>query len=284
MAEPPSFAMRVSNVSSSSAFLAEKLSFTLIEYRPKEDIAYMLDTDRDAILLAGPAVQNISAYLSAQHDIAQPGETLTIDTDDLEALRTNLLSQGITDFQITQNRIGDHTLTITVFDNYTFRCFAPAVHAFADLLKMYAHLSNELDEALAGLSEPDMGLALHEDHWSIRQIVHHIADCDILFGQVMKVQLSSSGVVMDQPRAVGNEHVSTGPEYRDRPVASSLALSRIFREHILDIVKYVPDVGERYITESDGRKQTFSQTVHLIVKHTEEHLDEIWQIRRKYGK
>lgn len=177
-----------------------------------------------------------------------------------------------------------HILVIVVFDNYTFNYVAPAAHAFGDLLNMYAHLSTELDEALAGLSEADMGLALNEESWSIRQIIHHIADCDMLFGEVMKVQLSSSGMVMERPREVGNEHVTTGPEYRDRPVASSVALSRIFHEHILDIVKYVPDAGEHYIAESNGHKHTFSQMVHLIVGHTGEHLDEIWEIRRKYGK
>ena len=284
MAELPSFAMRVSDVSSSSAFLAEKLGFTLTEHRPDEDIACVLDTDGDALVLAGPAAQDIPAYLSAQHYIAQPGEVLTAAGSDLEALQADLLSKGMTDFQIKQNRIGDHILVIAVFDNYTFHYVAPATHAFGDLLNMYAHLSTELDEALAGLSEADTGLALTEEHWSIRQIVHHIADCDMLFGEVMKVQLSSSGVVMERPREVGNERVTTGPEYRDRPVASSVALSRIFHEHILDIVKYVPDAGEHFIAESNGHKHTFSQMVHLIVGHTGEHLDEVWEIRRKYGK
>lgn len=284
MAELPSFAMHVSDVSSSSAFLIEKLGFTLTEQRPEEDIAYVIDTDGDAILLAGPAAQDIPAYLAAQHYIARPGEILTSAGGDLEARQADLLSKGLSDFQIKQNRIGDRTLMITVFDNYTFYYISPAIHPFADLLNMYARLATELDEALSGLSEADMGLALAEEHWSIRQIVHHIADCDILFGEVMKVQLSSSGAVMERPREVGNERVTSEPEYRDRPVASSVALSRTFHEHILDIVKYVPDAGEHYIAESNGRQHTFSQMVHLIVSHTGEHLDEISKIRQKYRK
>lgn len=78
MAGPPSYAMRVSDVSSSSAFLVEKLGFSLIEHKPEEDIAYVLDTDGDAILLAGPAVQDIPSYLSAQHHIAEPGQVLSL--------------------------------------------------------------------------------------------------------------------------------------------------------------------------------------------------------------
>lgn len=282
--ELPSFAMRVSDVSSSNAFLTEKLGFTLIERRPNEDIAYMIDTDGDAILLAGPAAHDLSSYLSSQHHIVQPGEVIRFAGGDLQARQTDLLGNGLTDFQIEQNRVGDSVLVLPIFDNYTFHYVVPATHAFSDLLDMYARLSTELDEALEGLSEADMSLALSEESWSIRQIVHHIADTDMLCSQVMKVQLSSSGKVMERPPAVGNEHVTTRSEYRDRPVGSSVALSRIFHEHILDIVKYVPDAGEHHITESNGRQHTFSQMVQLIVSHTAEHLDEIWEIRRKYGK
>jgi catechol 2,3-dioxygenase-like lactoylglutathione lyase family enzyme len=284
MAELPSFAMHVSDISNSSAFLTEKLGFTLVERRPNEDIAYMIDSDGDPILLAGPAAHDLSSYLSVPHYIVQPGETIRFAGGDLQARQADLLSKGLADFQIKQNRIGDSILILPVFDNYTFHYIVPATYTFSDLLGMYARLSTELDEALAGLSEADMSLALSEESWSIRQIVHHIADNDMLCGQVMKVQLSAQGVVMERPPAVGNENVTVKPEYRDRPVASSVALSRVFHEHILGIVKYVPDAGERYISEPNGRQHTFSQMVQLIVGHTAEHLDEIWEIRRKYGK
>ncbi|MEO7020218.1 MAG: DinB family protein [Ktedonobacteraceae bacterium] len=285
MTELPSFAMRVSDVFASSVFLTEKLGFTLTEHKPDEDIAYLLDSDGDTLLLAGPAAQeNLAVYLAAQHSIARPGESIGFNGGDLEARQADLLSKGINDLQITQNRIGDRILAVKMFDNYTFHYTVPATHAFDDILSMYAHLSAELDGALTGLSEAEMGLALHEDSWSIRQIIHHLADCDILFAERMKVQLSSSGAVMADPHPVGNASVSTGSEYRDRPVRTSVALFRAFHEHILDIVKYVPNAGERSIDGNNGQKSTFSQMVHLIVGHTGEHLDEILEIRRKYGK
>src|SRR5579883_1755165 len=81
-----------------------------------------------------------------------------------------------------------------------------------------------------------------------------------------------------------DEHIAAQPEYRDRPATTSVALFRAFHLHILDIVKYIPDAGERYVEGSSGRTYTFNQLVHLIVSHTGEHLDEIWEIRRKHGK
>jgi hypothetical protein len=131
-----------------------------------------------------------------------------------------------------------------------------------------------------------MGLSLNVDGWNIRQIVHHIADTDILFAEDMKVALSSPGMQTDQPRPVGNDRISTQPEYRDRPVATSLALFRTFHEHILDILQYIPDAEERYVEHSGGHVQPFSfrQMIHQIVGHSGEHIDEIGAIRRKHGK
>ncbi|HEY6408586.1 MAG TPA: DinB family protein [Ktedonobacteraceae bacterium] len=286
MPDLPSFAMRVSDVSESLAFLVEKLGFTLTEHQPDADIAYLLADDGDSLLLAGPAAQDLDSYLVVQHLILKPGESLDFTDRNLEVWAADLLRKGGTDFRIKQSRIGDRMLVLRVFDDYTFRYIETITRTFEELLNLYDGAPAELDEALAGLSEADTRLALSENSWSIRQIVHHLADCDILFSETMKVQLSSPGAVMEDPREVGNERVSAEPEYRNRPVATSVALFRAFHEHILDIVKYVPDAGERYIEVRDGHghKHTFSQMVHLIVGHTAEHLDEIWEIRHKYGK
>lgn len=284
MTDLPSFAMRVSDIPASSTFLVETLNFILNEHRPDADIAYLSDPiERDVILLAGPAAADLSAYLNAEHFIATPGESIGIGGD-LDTRHAELLSKGITNFQIKQSRIGDRTLAFTIFDNYTFLCTETADHTFDELLDFYARSPAELDEALAGLSEEETRLSMNEESWSIRQIVHHLADCDMLFAQMMKIQLSSPGAVMSRHHAVGNTRVSTEPEYRERPVASSVALYRAFHEHILDIVKYIPDTGEHTIRHPDGEDSTFSQLVHLIVGHADEHLDEIWEIRRKYGK
>ncbi|MGH2480360.1 MAG: DinB family protein [Ktedonobacteraceae bacterium] len=243
MADLPSFAMHVSDVSASSAFLVDMLNFTLNEHRPDADLAYLLDPNEgDVILLAGPAVHDLSALLAAEHYIAKRGDSISIEGN-LEAQQAELLSKGITDFQIKQSRTGDRTLALPAFDNYTFLYTETAAHTFDELLHLYARSSAELDETLVGLSEEETRLALHEDSWSIRQIVHHLADCEMLFAQIMKVQLSSPGTVMAHPHAIGNANVDAGLEYRERPVASSVALFRAFHEHILDIVTYVPNAG-----------------------------------------
>ncbi len=158
MADLPSFAMRVSDVSTARAFLVEKLDFTLNEHRPDADIAYLFDpNEKDVILLAGPAARDLSAYLNAEHFIATPGESISIGGD-LETRQAELRGKGVSDCQIKQSRIGDRTLAFPIFDNYTFLCTATAAHTFDELLRLYAHLAVELDEALAGLSAEETRL------------------------------------------------------------------------------------------------------------------------------
>lgn len=284
MPDAPSFAIQVSNLATGIIFLTEKLGFTLTEQKPAEDIAYLLDTDGDPMLLAGPSAQDLLSYMAPQHFILKPGESVGFYGGDLEARQAELRNRGVTELQLLQRRLGDRVLRVRGLDDYSFDFIQPATHSFEDLMAMYARSLDELDEALAGLSDAEMGLTLHKDSWNIRQIVHHIADTDILYGETMKVALSASGGQMDRSRAVGNERISSEPEYRDRPVASSVALFRTFHAYILDIVKYIPDAGERHVIGNDSRKHTFAQMIQSVVGHSAEHIDEIWEIRKKHGK
>lgn len=283
MASTPSYAMQVSNLATSLAFFTEKFGFTLVEEKPAEDIAYVLDIDGDALLLAGPAAQDIPSYLEPPKFIAKPGESATFGSEDIEALQAELIRKGVTNLSITELRHGDRVLRVSAPD-YTFEFVQHADVSFEQLLSLFASSPSELDEALAGLSDVDMGLTLTEESWNIRQITHHIADMATLFGEHIKVALSSPGTQMPYHVPVGNDRISTVAEYRERPVASSLALMRAFHEHILDIITYIPDASERYIELSDGHKITCGEQIGMFVRHEGEHIEEIWAIRRKHGK
>src|SRR5581483_5562150 len=196
MTDAPPFAMQFTNLSTGLAFLIDALGFTLVEEKPAEDLAYARDIDGDLLLVAGPGASDLPSYLSSPKYICKPGESIAFGVAELEDWQTRLSSKGLTDLQVRQNRLGDRVLSAKGPDDYTFQFIQHTRPSFENTLNIYARSLDELDEALAGLSEDEMGLASYEGGWSIRQIVHHIADAEILFGEHMKVALSAPGTNM----------------------------------------------------------------------------------------
>jgi catechol 2,3-dioxygenase-like lactoylglutathione lyase family enzyme len=287
MDDLPSFAQLVSQLAASVAFYTEKLGFSLRDSRPAEDIAVVIDPDGDALVLAGPAAQQLTSYLDEHHLIFHPGDSLDFHGEDPEAMRATWINRGVAAeaIQVKERRSGTRILSVEDPDHYLLKFICPGALSTPEILAQYAQGPEELGAALEGLADSDLDLAPEEGGWSIRQIVHHVTDTDILFGETMRVALSAPGATMTRPRAVGNERIATAPEYSKRPISTSIQLFRVFHEYILEIVRYVPDVDECYVVDSSGRRHPFASAMAgIVVEHTEEHLEEIWAIRRRYGK
>jgi hypothetical protein len=287
MNDLPSFAQIVSQVAATVAFYTEKVGFSLRDSRPAEDIAVVLDPDGDTLLLAGPTVQHLASYLDEHHLIFHPGDSLEFRGEDFEALRAAWISKGVAPeaIQLKERRSGTRILSVEAPDHYLLKFICPPELTAAEILAQYAQGPAELEAALEGLAEADLDLAREEGGWSIRQIVHHVADTDILFGETMKVALSAPGATMTRPRAVGNERIATAPEYSKRPIGTSIQLVRVFHQYIVELVQYVPDVDACYVVDAEGRRHVFTSAMAgVVVEHAEEHLEEIWAIRHKYGK
>jgi len=147
-------------------------------------------------------------------------------------------------------------------------------------LALYAQGPDELEIALTGLSEADFALARAPGEWSIRAIVHHLADADTLFLPGMKMALAESGCTYHPNWPSSNEVVSENLNYAGRPVRPSVTLFRVIHRHILELAQHVPDAWERYIQYPDGPKRSFGFYIQLVTSHALEHIDEILEIRR----
>lgn len=282
MADQPSFALQVSDISASLHFLVEILGFTLIRQEPAQQLAYVLDSDGDALLVFGPEISDATPYLVQPHLICKSGEKLNFGSNDLEALHHELQEKGLTKLRITQNRSGDRVLTIAGPDKIAFEFIQQTTHNFTEIIAFYARSQDELNTALAGLSNEDMGRSLLPESWNIRQIVHHLTETDAQVANTIRILLSSPDLPIGRTPTVGNDCISTQPEYRDRPIDTSLALFNAFHNDTLDRVKYVPNAHEHSATRSDGKKSTLPELLHGVNNHTNEHIDEILAIRKQY--
>lgn len=152
-----------------------------------------------------------------------------------------------------------------------------------ELTTLYAHLMDQLEATLADVSETEWNLSREAGSWTVRQIVHHLADCETMFLQTIRTILMEPGRSYHQNWPGSNEVVNT-PMFLERPVASSLVFLRASHEYILHLLQYAPGAWEKMILDQ-GRgehEMDLREIFTTILAHMQEHLDEIQAIRQRH--
>lgn len=154
-------------------------------------------------------------------------------------------------------------------------------------LACYADGPAQLGAALAGLKGADLDLGPAEGGWTIRQIVHHIADGDDLWGACVKMALGSqSGFSLEWYWAKSQDEWAEVWRYADRAIEPSLALFRANRAHIVQLVEQVPNTWSRHMVMQilDGREEavTVGDVIAMQARHALGHTEDIRRIRETH--
>jgi hypothetical protein len=161
---------------------------------------------------------------------------------------------------------------------------------FKTVLAQYADGPMLLEQALSGLNDSDLDLTLSEDSWTIRQIVHHIADGDDIWKICIKTALGNSDALFSLQWYTVKSQMewSASWAYPCRGLASSLELYRANRRHIVDVLEHIPGALEKSVRfDRPGREEiriTVFDVVELHVRHLTEHIESINAIRQVHGK
>ncbi len=157
------------------------------------------------------------------------------------------------------------------------------------ILLQYAQGPAQLEAALVGVAESNLDLAAGPDSWTIRQIVHHVADGDDLWKMCIKAAMGSGQALFslewywDKPQMEWSEIW----QYAERGVASSLALLQANRRHILDLIQCCPEAWERSIWLKHPQRGaeciTVGEVLEMQARHVFEHIEEIQSIRTAHG-
>ena len=284
MSELPTFALRVIDLTNSVAFYRDTIGFTLVEVKPEQDVAIMRDTDDDPTLLAGPDAGDLKPLLAERHFILQPGETIGFYGGDLAARRAELLRRGAENVRIDESRFGDKTLRLQDPNGYTLEFIAPAERSPQESVALYARMPGELDAALSGLSASEFDLSKEAGSWSISYIVHHLTDGELLFLNGMLSALATPGKHNTPIFTDGNDATSENLGYAHRPLEPSLALFRAVHGYFAQLGERIPGAWERYIVREGEQHTSFGQLISASIRHSAEHIEEIYEIRRIHGK
>ena len=157
------------------------------------------------------------------------------------------------------------------------------------IVASYAEGPDRLEAGLAGLSGEQLDLAASDDTWTIRQMVHHVADGDDLWKSFVKQAIGHPGSrfelqwYWDRPQTEWAARWA----YARREVEPSLALLRASRAHIVQLLGQAPEAWDQSLLVHwpSGKEQqvTVAWVVEMQARHVSGHVDDIRRARQAHG-
>ena len=153
-----------------------------------------------------------------------------------------------------------------------------------EILNGYARGPELLSSALEDIPDDRLGLALDEENWSIRAIIHHIVEGDDLFVPFIKQALGGLGGVYRMNWYFQLSQIEWGKRwgFDKREIGSAQALFKAKREHTCGILSGVDTPWEFKLSitwpGNDPIEYSIPEIMEIQIHHLNEHLGEIQDI------
>lgn len=153
----------------------------------------------------------------------------------------------------------------------------------------YAEGVEQLAAALEGLSEADLDLSRAPGKWTIRQILHHIADAEDIWKMCIKAALGNSGCRVDLNWYIVDNKCAEPMDYAHRPITDAVELFNATRRHVVELVKYLPDAWNRTFTVTmsalppEGKTFAVGDVIRFQNLHFSRHIKQIRETRQEHG-
>ena len=155
------------------------------------------------------------------------------------------------------------------------------------ILELFKRGPSILENALAGLSDIELDYAPSNGGWSIRQIIHLIADGDDIWKTCIKIALGNEQAefTLQWYSALPQTEWAKRWSYENRSIDASLALFRANRDHILQLLEYAPDGWSKSIQFRDSNGKIEVVPVGFVIQmqgdHVVHHVKRITAIREE---
>jgi uncharacterized damage-inducible protein DinB len=156
-----------------------------------------------------------------------------------------------------------------------------------NILELFKEGPAILENAVAGLSEIGLDYTPSNGGWTIRQIIHHIADGDDLWKACIKIALGNEQAefTLKWYLALPQTEWAKRWSYVNRSIRESLALLKANREHILQLLEYAPDGWTKSVQYRDPKGEIEVVPVGGVIKmqadHVVHHVKRILAIRQE---
>jgi len=150
-----------------------------------------------------------------------------------------------------------------------------------ELIETYKRVPNVLNQAIIGLSDSDMDKTRAPGKWSIREVVHHIVDCDMNYFQINRFALADTGETYLFNQFDGDVW-NFKMNYKDRPIELEMKLFTMLREYIAYLCASLPNSLDRVLMHEHG-KATVRDALNHDIQHASHHIAQILETRKLHN-
>jgi hypothetical protein len=157
------------------------------------------------------------------------------------------------------------------------------------LIDQYAGGPDLMFKALQGLADDQLELKLLADSWSIRELVHHVADGDYLWKEFLLRAMGEPEweFSLEWYWCLPQDEWVKRWSYAERDVWHSLELFKANRQHTVELLNQVPTIWEKCLllpTRAGGQERvSVGEVVEMQAGHVVGHVEDILKIRQKHG-
>ena len=165
----------------------------------------------------------------------------------------------------------------------------PQLTSQNEIIANYGDGPNRLEVAIAGLSEIDLDIALATDSWTIRKIVHHLADGDDLWKSFIKQAIGNPGgeFTLEWYWQMPQDEWAERWDYEKRAIGPSLIMFRASRVHTVQLLEHTSGVLEKSLLirwpKGEDQDVSVGWVVEMQTQHVKEHVSDIGRIREAHG-
>jgi hypothetical protein len=161
------------------------------------------------------------------------------------------------------------------------------------ILTNFKDALTDLDAVMEQISDEQLDWSEDERTWSIRQVLHHLADDGNVYTFIIERALGTPGCKVFFGGFPGNETWADRLGFKTRSVAYAWDLIHAQRKFIIDLVSHFSDRWENQVGyyDEEGQRlaeQTVEKIIIMLTEHMQEHVMMIKNIlaanqARKHG-
>jgi len=137
-----------------------------------------------------------------------------------------------------------------------------------------------LEAAVAGLDDATLDYKPSPQKWSIREIVTHLADAEIIYGYRMRQMIADKKPTI---APIEQDDWASNLGYREAPIAETLQQFRVLRQTNLRLLQRLTlaDLSKGAFHPERGRVFTLEELVGFMAGHHPNHIGQIERLKQQ---